>query len=63
LDSKSNEHAAIPKPLESHKLAGILVAIDAMGYQTEIAKKIVNKGADYCLAVKRYQPKLQQGMK
>jgi hypothetical protein len=35
---------------------GSLVTIDAMGCQTEIAKKIVDAKAVYCLAVKGNQP-------
>ncbi len=62
VDSKSNEITAIPKLLEILELAGSLVTIDAMGCQTEIAQKIVDKEADYCLAVKGNQPKLHQGI-
>jgi hypothetical protein len=43
VDSKSNEISAIPKLLEILELAGSLVTIDAMGCQTEIAQKIVDK--------------------
>jgi hypothetical protein len=46
VDSKSNEITAIPKLLEIPEIADSLVTIDAMGYQTEIAQKIVNKKAD-----------------
>src|SRR3989304_5252770 len=41
---------------------GQVVAIDAMGCQTEIARKIVDAHADYCLAVKGNQPTLHQGL-
>jgi predicted transposase YbfD/YdcC len=40
-----------------------LVTIDAMGCQTEIAKEIINAGADYVLAVKGNQPTLHDGIK
>ena len=33
-----------------------MITIDAIGCQTEIAEKIVDEGADYCLAVKDNQP-------
>lgn len=62
VDAKSNEITAIPKLLEMLELAGALVTIDAMGCQTEIAQKIVDADADYCLAVKGNQPTLHQGL-
>lgn len=51
-DEKSNEITAIPALLESLALRGCLVTIDAMGCQKEIARKIVDGGADYLLALK-----------
>ena len=39
-----------------------LVEIDAMGCQQEIAKKIVDKKADYVLALKDNQPNLCQNV-
>jgi predicted transposase YbfD/YdcC len=62
VDAKSNEITAIPKLLEILELSGAMVTIDAMGCQTEIAKKIVDAEADYCLAVKGNQPTLHQGI-
>lgn len=62
VDAKSNEITAIPKLLEMLELSGSLVTIDAMGCQTEIARKIVNADADYCLAVKGNQPTLHRGI-
>lgn len=61
-EEKSNEITAIPKLLEIIELSGCLVTIDAMGCQTEIAQKIVDHKADYCLAVKGNQPSLHQGI-
>ena len=58
VDSKSNEITAIPKLLEMLELSGAIISIDAMGCQKEIAKKIINGGGDYVLAVKDNQPKL-----
>ncbi len=57
-DEKSNEITAIPRLLEVLALKGCIVTIDAMGCQTEIAKKIVAAGADYVLAVKGNQEEL-----
>ena len=55
---KSNEITAIPHLLKAIDLAGAIVTIDAMGCQTEIAETIIDRGADYVLAVKDNQPKL-----
>jgi len=62
VDAKSNEITAIPKLLEMLEISGALVTIDAMGCQTEIAAKIVDAKADYCLAVKGNQPTLHDGI-
>jgi predicted transposase YbfD/YdcC len=59
---KSNEITAIPKLLDLLELAGAVVTIDAMGCQVEIAEKIVEKKADYVLAVKGNQPTLHAGI-
>lgn len=58
VDSKSNEITAIPELLKMLELRGAIVSIDAMGCQKEIAKEIVQKEADYVLAVKNNQPTL-----
>jgi predicted transposase YbfD/YdcC len=55
---KSNEITAIPALLEALFLKGATVTIDAMGCQKEIAKKIVEKEADYVLALKDNHPAL-----
>ena len=60
--NKSNEIKAIPELLKLLELRGCLVTIDAMGCQREIAKQIVNKDADYLLAVKGNQKKLEQAI-
>jgi len=62
VDSKSNEITAIPRLLEVLAIHGCIVTIDAMGCQTEIAEKIIGKGADYILAVKGNQGTLEQGI-
>lgn len=56
--AKSNEITAIPRLLELLELKGCLVSIDAMGCQPAIAQAIVNRGADYLLAVKENRPTL-----
>ena len=52
VSEKSNEITAIPPLLEMLAIRGCLVSIDAMGCQTEIAQVIIEKGADYVLALK-----------
>ncbi|MGD9512393.1 MAG: ISAs1 family transposase [Geminicoccaceae bacterium] len=57
-EEKSNEITAIPLLLDRLMLKGSVVTIDAMGCQVEIAGKIIDKGADYCLALKENRPAL-----
>lgn len=57
---RSNEITAIPELLRMLEVSGCIVTIDAMGCQREIAGAIVEKGADYILAVKKNQPQLRQ---
>lgn len=57
-EEKSNEITAIPALLELLEVKGCIVTIDAMGCQKEIAAKIVEKQADYVLALKRNQESL-----
>jgi predicted transposase YbfD/YdcC len=59
-DEKSNEITAIPELLEILSIKGCTVTIDAMGCQSEIAKKIVQKEAGYILAVKENQKELHE---
>ena len=55
VDGKSNEITAIPQLLEVLDIEGTIVTIDAMGCQTGIAEKIVEKKANYVLALKGNQ--------
>ncbi len=58
VEGKSNEITAIPELLDALYVKGLLVSLDAMGCQREIAQKIRDKGGDYLLAVKGNQPGL-----
>lgn len=60
VDEKSNEITAIPQLLDMLEIAGCIVTIDAMGCQTDIAAKIIEKEADYVLAVKGNQGNLYE---
>jgi predicted transposase YbfD/YdcC len=55
VDGKSNEIVAIQKLLDMLDVAGATVTIDAMGCQTDIAAKVIEKGGDYVLALKGNQ--------
>lgn len=57
---KSNEIVAIPQLLDLLTVKGATVTIDAMGCQRTIAAKIVDKGADYVLALKGNQGSLRE---
>ncbi len=63
VDEKSNEITAIPQLLDLIDVSGATVTIDAMGCQTDIAKKITDKKADYCLALKGNQSSLHEDVK
>jgi predicted transposase YbfD/YdcC len=58
VHEKSNEITAISPLLEMLAIRGCLVSIDAMGCQKEIAKTIIEQGADYVLALKGNQGNL-----
>jgi predicted transposase YbfD/YdcC len=57
---KSNEIIAIPKLLNMLAIEGAIVTIDAMGCQRDIAQKIIEKKADYVLALKGNQGSLRE---
>jgi predicted transposase YbfD/YdcC len=57
---KSNEIIAIPKLLDLLAIEGAIVTIDAMGCQRDIAQKIIDKKADYVLALKGNQGSLRE---
>ncbi|WP_082970492.1 ISAs1 family transposase, partial [Methylosinus sp. 3S-1] len=63
VEGKSNELSAIPVLLDrlsdGGALKGALVSIDAIATNARIAQAIVDKGADYLLAVKANQPTLR----
>lgn len=60
---KGNEIATIKALLDTLTLKGCIVTIDAIGCQTEIAQKIVDRGGDYLLAVKDNQAKLSSALR
>ncbi len=58
IQEKSNEIPAIPKLLDQLEIKGHVISVDAMGTQTAVAKKVIDKGADYLMALKRNQSAL-----
>ena len=55
VDEKSNEITAIPELLDLIDVKGCIVTIDAVGTQTKIVNKIVEKEGYYCLPLKANQ--------
>ncbi len=60
MDEKSNEITAIPQLLDALEVSGCMVTMDAMGCQTEIAEKIIEREAEYVLALKENQGNLYE---
>ena len=60
---KSNEIEAIPRLLALLNVEGAIVTIDAMGCQTEIAEKIIEKEADYVFSLKYNHPRFHQAVR
>lgn len=59
----SNATTAMPRLLRLLELTGCIVTTDAAGCHTRLAKLIVERGADYLLAVKENQGQLYQDLK
>ncbi len=63
VEGKSNEITAIPGFLEMREIESAIVSIDAMGTQKAIAAQIIEKGADYVVALKGNQTSLHEDAK
>jgi predicted transposase YbfD/YdcC len=59
---KSNEITAIPELLRLVDIKGAIITIDAMGTQKAIAEQIIDRKADYVLALKGNQETLHQAV-
>lgn len=57
---KSNEIKVIPKLLDMIDCRGSIITADALNCQLEIAEKIIEKKADYLLALKKNQGEIYQ---
>lgn len=62
VDGKTNEITVIPQLLEQLAIEGAIITIDAMGCQKDIASTIVEKNADYILAVKGNQKEIYESI-
>lgn len=60
VEEKSNEIVAAPQLIEMLDLKNCVVTADAMNCQKAIARKIIEKDADYVLAVKGNHPVLHE---
>ena len=59
-EDKSNEITAIPELLKNLDIRGSIVTIDAMGCQKQIARQIIDQGADYLFSLKGNQGNLHK---
>ena len=60
VDDKSNEITAIPELLDKLDIEHSIISIDAMGAQKKIASQIIDKKADYVIALKENHPTMHQ---
>lgn len=60
VESKTNEITAIPLLLDILDIEGSIITTDAMGCQRDIVEKIIEKKADYILALKGNQGSLRE---
>ena len=63
VNNKSNEITAIPELLDLIDISGLFVTIDAIGTQTNIDNKIIDKKGNYILKVKTNQRDLLDDIK
>lgn len=55
IEEKTNEITAIPKLIERLNLKGVICTWDALNTQKENVKAVIEKGGDYCVALKGNQ--------
>ena len=63
VDGKSNEITAVPKLLEMLALPDMAVTADAMHCQRQLPRQVLDKGADYALALKGNQKSLNDDVR
>lgn len=60
VDEKSNEITAVPELLDLLYIDNTIITADSMSCQKKIVQKIIDAGAEYCIALKGNQPMLCQ---
>ena len=63
IEEKTNEITAIPKLIERLNLKGVICTWDALNTQKENVKAVIEKGGDYCVALKGNQGNFYQDVK
>lgn len=63
IEDKTNEITAIPKIIERLNLEGVICTWDALNTQKENVKAVVEKGGDYCVALKGNQGNFYEDVK
>jgi len=63
VNKKTNEITELPKLLDDLNISGAVISTDAMGCQKKVANKIIEKKADYILALKGNQGHLHEQIK
>ena len=63
VDGKTNEITAIPQLLEVLDIAGATVTLDALGCQSKVVAKIVERGANYVIGLKGNQGQLNDDVR
>lgn len=63
VEEKSNEITAVPKLLDLIDCKGAIITVDALNTQTLIAKKVIEKKADYIMALKGNQGNIYEQVK
>lgn len=62
-EEKSNEITAIPELIDVLDVEGATITIDAMGCQSKIVEKIIDKGANYLIGLKGNQGNLNDDVR
>ena len=63
VDGKSNEITANPPFLEMLDIAGATITLDAMGCQTKVVEKIIERKANYLIGLKGNQGTLNEDVR
>lgn len=62
VDQKSNEITAVPRLLAGRDLQSVVITVDALLCQRNLAQKILGQGGHYLMVVKENQPELYKAI-